>query len=338
MSWLNSLASILGDSASTVLGAAQDIGSKGLDEASLIAQGFMDETRDPFKLDRFDSPPTSRIQGPNGVAAGGYEDPSQAEDYSQELLRNVLSAISAPARAVDRATNYYTGDTLGLGWSPEDFARPNAAGPEATPQGMRGNASQEAQDVDPISKLAQLRGESEIDAIPELATLRALQEDSARMGSADPVAGFKGQIKARGTAAPSDTFVARGDSQIMRGAVPEGQSAYVGEGFSQSNRPTADQFKITQLRKLGVPTQAAEAIVDQSGQEGARRAILELTSKSLESKQSMVSKALEDYQKNVAKADNKEAVLAALVMQLRNLKMSDPAIQMMLMSLGTPQA
>jgi hypothetical protein len=277
MSWLASLMSALGSGASEALGAAESLGARGLDEASLIGQGFMDESNESYTPERFQ------------------------------------------ARAIDRATDYYTGDTLGIS---DLLSKNSVAGPEAEPKGMEGNAEGDS----PVTKLATLKAQQKL-GIPELDTLRDLEADSETMANSG---------RSKGKAALSDMFVARGNSQIMRGAVPEGESAYVGDTFSKSKRPIPEQYQISQLRRLGVPQQSAEAMIDNGSEAGARDAIMKLTQKSLQSKQEMVQAALADYQKNVAKADNKEAVLSALVMQLRNLQLSDPAIQMMLMSLQKP--
>lgn len=322
MSWLSSLRSVLGDAANDVWGVAQTVGSRALDEASLLASGAVEETRDPLNQDRFNRPPRRKIES---LGVGPWENPTEGAAYSDELMNNFASAITAPLRAVDRASHYYTGDTLGLGFEPSDFEhKRNIAGPKNEAKGSRGQANRSSPEdqVDAVGELARLKAEDEA----------STQEDAARIPELRRLMELKSQSKA----ADSDVFTARGNN-VLRGAVPEGETAYVGDRFSKSQRPVVEQAQIRTLGQMGIPAQAAEALIDNGGQGGARRAIMELTSRSLVSKQDQVAQALQSYQQNVAKADNKDAVLAALVMQLRNVGLSDSAIQMMLMSVGGNQ-
>lgn len=338
MSWLDSLMSALGSAGSNALEQADAVANN----AMMFGQGMVDETIDPLNTNThtFDTPTYDSMN--NTHYPKGFE---------EEILKNFGNTLVAPSRAIDRASKYYTGQGFFTD-NPDSNYHGNA---------NSGQATQADGPSDPVGELAKLKATTEQellqngkDPIQVLHELN-MSQHNAHVHSQDRAqeAETMARLGALQDMSRPDTlsFAASGD-RVRQGGLPQPQSEpehqmfnsqtgtvdsykpIMGGSFSHSQRPVVEQEQIRILGQLGIPQQGAEALVDNNSQQSAQQVLSQLTQKQLVSKQDETANVIKSYQDAVAKAANPQPVQAALVMQLRNLGYSDPAIKLLLMSLG----
>lgn len=310
-----------------IYGGISDVGNSAWDNASLVAQGALEDASGDRRRENAGiatvARPDRAYEGGNAVSVGPYKDPAAGDTYDGQQADDILQVLGIPVRALDNAARAYTGDTV-FGTGTDD----GGDGPSVAPVRAGVSHSETAKAV--TKALQQTPTSTAGPTAEQMHASNILQlaqhlKDRRSSDLQDRLQSLLGQSQS----APEDTFVARG-----RDVVSGDDARTTGStgSFSRSLKPIAatssgpaGTLSEDEATKLGLPPVIASLVSKlSSAQTPAQERAITLAAQSLPSSpEQNVAKVFQD----VAAIKDPLAQKQALTLKLTAAGWSFPRIQ-----------
>jgi len=171
--------------------------------------------------------------------------------------------------------------------------------------------------------------EAEEEALLQMLNQQSSEGRAQRVAQEDEV---QARLKALKSVSSPGTlsFAAKGNS--VEGDFEEARAEDPRGSFSRTNVPLAEQSMTRKLQALGLDSRQAQAIAENADAQDARAIIKQLAQRQAMGRGEKIQSALSEYSKNVAKAQQPDKVMSALILQLQNAGMSEAEIRQALQS------